>query len=74
MLYDEFKADVMEKMANRPSWSRKGQFVFNYIEEKYGDTARYVQFIDNVDCFYNDDEIERFLIKCYCHLKDLKTI
>lgn len=47
-----------------PSWSRKGQFVFNYIDEKYH-VARAVQFIDHVDCFYNDSEIDNF-IECAC--------
>ena len=70
MQYDEFKADIIRQMDNRPSWSRKGQFVFNYIEEKYGDVARYVQFIDHIDCFYNDSMIEPFIIKCYCSLKE----
>lgn len=48
---------------NRPSWSRKGQHVFNYMDKVYG-VARSVQFIDGVDCFYNDDEIDNFLDKC----------
>ena len=40
---------------------REGQFVFNRVEELYKDTARKVQFIDNVDCFYLNGEIDRFL-------------
>ena len=42
-----------------PHW-RKGQFVFNYIDEIYG-VARHVQFVDHVDCFYNDGQIDSFL-------------
>ena len=44
----------------RPKHWRKGQFVFNYIDQVYG-IARTVQFKDKVDCFYNDDKIDEFL-------------
>jgi hypothetical protein len=40
---------------------REGQFVFNRVEELYKDIARKVQFIDDVDCFYLNGEIDRFL-------------
>ena len=40
---------------------RIGQFVFNRVEELFGDIARKVQFIDKVDCFYDDSQIESFL-------------
>ena len=40
---------------------RLGQFVFNRVEELYGEVARKVQFIDHVDCFYDDSKIDRFL-------------
>lgn len=43
-----------------PKWSRKGQFVFNYIDEHYG-VAREVQFLDHVDCFYDDSQIDEFI-------------
>lgn len=43
-----------------PRW-RLGQFVFNRVEELYGEVARKVQFIDHVDCFYDDSKIDRFL-------------
>ena len=70
MNFEEFKNNILTKMQNKPNWSRKGQFVFNWIEEHYGQVARYVQFIDRVDCFYNDDAIDPFIIKCYCFLKE----
>ena len=44
----------------RPDYIRKGQHVFNYIDRKYK-VARYVQFLDNVDCFYNDSNIDMFI-------------
>lgn len=64
MTYEEFKNDIIKALNDKPEWSRKGQFVFNYINEKYN-VARDVQFKDGVDCFHNDDYIETFIIKCY---------
>ena len=43
------------------SW-REGQFVFNYIDVVYG-VARFVQFEDKIDCFYDDSQIDAFIIK-----------
>lgn len=68
--YEEFRQEVLDALQNKPKWSRKGQFVFNWIEEHYGQVARYVQFIDRVDCFYDDGMIEPFMVKCYCFLKE----
>lgn len=48
---------------------RKGQSVFNVVDEHYG-VARSVQFIDHVDCFYNDDKISEFLTKAYIKLTE----
>lgn len=62
--YEDFKEDVLTAMKNKPKDWRDGQFVFNYINEKYG-VARYVQFIDGIDCFYRDDKIDQFIDKCY---------
>ena len=58
--FDDLKNEVMTAMENKPKQWRKGQFVFNYIDEVYG-VARHVQFVDNVDCFYIDDQIDSFL-------------
>jgi hypothetical protein len=58
--FDTLKNEVMIAMGNKPKQWRKGQFVFNYIDEVYG-IARHVQFVDNVDCFYLDDQIDSFL-------------
>ena len=60
----EFRAEILTAMKNKPKDWRDGQFVFNYINEKYG-VARYVQFIEGIDCFYRDDKIDLFIDKCY---------
>ena len=70
MSCEEFRDNILKQMENRPKWSRKGQFVFNYIEETYGSVARKVQFIDHIDCFYDDDMIDPFIIKCWENLRD----
>ena len=44
-----------------PTHWRHGQFVFNRVEELFGKVAREVQFIDRIDCFYDDTKIDRFL-------------
>lgn len=59
---EELKDEVFKAMESKPSYIRRGQFVFNYIDANYG-VARHIQFEDNIDCFYNDDIIEEFL-KC----------
>ena len=74
MTLEEFRDDILSKMKNRPNWSRKGQFVFNYIEETYGFVARHVQFIDHIDCFYDDEQIDAFITACYRLLKEQNVI
>lgn len=58
MTSKELKEEIFS-IPQPPQW-RQGQFVFNYIDQIYG-VARTVQFIDNVDCFYDDDKIDDFL-------------
>ena len=58
---DFIKREIF-KVESPEQW-RKGQFVFNRVQELYGPIAREVQFYDNVDCFYNDDTINTFLEK-----------
>lgn len=62
MTFEELKDEVYTAMVNKPQQWREGQFVFNYIDDKYK-VARQIQFQDGVDCFYIDDEINSFL-KC----------
>lgn len=64
MSFEDFKEDVLDGIKRYPKNWRKGQSIFNYIDEKYK-VARIVQFKDNVDCFYNDNNIEKFLLKSY---------
>ena len=44
-----------------PTHWRHGQFVFNRVEALFGRVAREVQFLDHIDCFYDDTKIDRFL-------------
>lgn len=44
-----------------PTNWRHGQFVFNRVEALFGRVAREVQFVDHIDCFYDDTKIDRFL-------------
>ena len=58
---EEFKRRIYSEP--KPKEWRKGQFIFNRIEQLYGNVARQVQHEDGIDCFYNDSVIEEF-IKC----------
>ena len=67
MTLEEFQAEVLQAMNQRPSQYRPGQAVFNYIDENYG-VARHVQFVDGIDCFYDDDQIIPFIYSSYMAL------
>jgi hypothetical protein len=69
---EDFRNEVLSEMKDKPKAWRDGQFVFNYIDEKYN-VARYVQFVDRVDCFYDDKNINSFIVKCYEALKNNKN-
>lgn len=58
--YEDFKVFVMKKVGECPRCWRKGQAVFNVVDEQFN-VAREVQFVDNVDCYYDDTKIEDFL-------------
>lgn len=64
MTKETFLEEINAVIKNRPSEWRKGQTVFNYINEKYG-VARTAQFEYGVDCFYMDDKIPDFIDLCY---------
>lgn len=53
---------IASKLA--PEHYRKGQSVFNYIDEFFG-LARHLQFNCHIDCFYDDSQVERFLSEAY---------
>ena len=57
---EEIKKEISE--IEFPKNWRKGQSVFNYIDNVYG-VARTIQFKYGIDCFYNDDNIDEFLNK-----------
>lgn len=40
---------------------RLGQSIFNYVDLNFGDMARHIQFGLGIDCFYNDDIIDKFV-------------
>lgn len=68
--FEEFRNEVLgwvDNCSQRPKEWRRGQAVFNYIDEVYN-IARRVQFIDGVDCFYNDDLIDQFILLAYRQL------
>lgn len=57
---EDFKDFVMNEINKLPSNWRKGQKVFNFIDNNYG-IARKIQFEEGIDCFYNDDAIDDFI-------------
>ena len=57
---EELKKEISE--IEFPKNWRKGQSVFNYIDNVYG-IARTIQFKYGIDCFYNDNNIDEFLNK-----------
>ena len=68
MDFEEFEQEVLDFATKQcPTEWRRGQAVFNYIEQKYH-VGRHVQFEDHVDCFYNDDNIDNFIIAAYKRL------
>ena len=64
MTLQDFKNDIYSGIKELPENWRKGQKVFNYIDKKYG-VARTVQFDRGIDCFYNDDMIDKFIEESY---------
>jgi type IV secretory pathway VirB4 component len=60
MTVEKLTDEIMSNLNNKPHNWRIGQFVFNYIDEVYH-VARTVQFIDKVDCYYDDKNINNFI-------------
>lgn len=69
MTPQQLKQEIEVLLRNKPSFYRKGQYVFNYIDFEYG-VARDVQYKDGVDCFYNDENIDKFI---ECAAKRIET-
>lgn len=65
---EEKEMITVEEMKNEifsyeiPKNWRRGQFVFNMVDELYG-VARTVQFHERIDCFYDDTQIDAFIEK-----------
>ncbi len=74
MTYNDFITQIWKEVAKCPKNWRRGQSVFNVIEEQFGSIARDVQFIDGVDCFYDDSEetINLFIDKCWYRMCSVK--
>jgi hypothetical protein len=62
---EEFQKEIDDALKNKPQEWRKGQFVFNYINQVYPGVGRVAQFKYGVDCFFNDDNIPEFIDCCY---------
>lgn len=56
----EFISQIYKKAGAYPKDYRIGQSIFNATNELFG-VARDVQFLDEVDCFYDDTKISQFL-------------
>ena len=65
--FELFRQDILSKASKRNNSIRLGQEVFNIIDSEYH-VARKVQFVDGVDCFYDDSNIDAFLYCCYNRL------
>lgn len=63
MTAEELKKEIYDWIPNKPKNWRKGQAVFNYVDEVYG-VARVAQFQHHVDCFHDDSEIDTFIETC----------
>lgn len=57
------KGDILAGAAYRKlhPQQRLGQSIFNYVDLNFGDIARHIQFGLGIDCFYNDDIIDKFV-------------
>ena len=71
--YEEFRTEIQRVIESRDSHLRKGQAIFNYVDEKYG-VAREAQFVHGIDCFYLDEKIEEFIKCTYNILKDFRRL
>lgn len=66
---EDFRTEVLSALESKPEKWRDGQFVFNYIDATYG-VARHVQFVEGVDCFYDDAQIDEFIVRSYKEIKN----
>ena len=61
-IFNELKSKVMEGSKNRPSFYRKGQYVYNTVYLHLGRLEPTIKAFgdSSVDCYYRDDKIEDF--------------
>lgn len=67
MKFKEFRDSVLKAIEEKPEHYRNGQAAYNFIDEKYK-VARDVQFGIGIDCFYDDEKIDKFIelsYECY---------
>jgi len=69
MSYEQFIEALWVCVYKCPKEWRKGQAVFNVVEQNWG-VARDVQFQDGVDCFYDDSKIDQFIECAWERIKD----
>lgn len=60
MTKQELINEINIALANKPSYLRKGEFIYNYIDENYK-VADDVRLKDFVSCFFDNDYIDKFL-------------
>jgi len=62
--FDSFKQYILDLSEHRPEYFRKGQYIFYCCALKY---TEYIKLLynnagyENIDCFYNDKNIDNFL-------------
>lgn len=76
------KEELLSKIkpSKRPEHLRKGQYIFNQIDQHFQipeqfnfkncSIARQVQFIDKIDCFYDDSKIDEFIDACLVRINN----
>ena len=47
-------------LVNKPSYLRKGEFIYNYIDENYN-VVNNIRVRDFVSCLFDNDYIDKFL-------------
>lgn len=60
MTKQELINEINIALVNKPSYLRKGEFIYNYIDETYN-IADDVRLKDFVSCFFDNDYIDKFL-------------
>ena len=72
MTFEEFNEMIKRDIKPLPNNWRYGQKVFNYIDANFPYLARDVQMIDGVDCFYDDNVVDEFIICSYERLRSIE--